>query len=338
MDVSPASLDALLNAALLHFLEGHTDPRFRHGIAAGLASAVNALIERRPAPAGAPTHAQAQRLADEGWVALGQVLTAQQVASIVDYFTQRPCFNAQVPTMSDRVGRRIGEGAEGFRFGSYSLVDIIAAPFLLELANRPEILAVAEGYLGCTPTLYSLNAWWSFDGSGPANSPEFFHRDLDDYKFCALLVCLTDVGAQNGPMAFIRRSHRVDLSEAIVAAAGPRFIRNGRTLSIDNLYETTQSDAHDRIYADLFEGLVDKIAGPAGFAFTADTGGLHKWLPSAAGRRLMFWARYGLYRNTHASLMGEASVPPSAIQARLPRDARTIYINRCLIREPAGAT
>ena len=337
MDVSPASLDALLNAALLHFLESHTNLRFRHGVATGLASAVNAFIERPPAPApDSPSHGQAQRLAEEGWAGLGQVLTADQVARTVAYFAARPCFNAPTPGMSDRVSRRIGEGAEGFHDGSYELADVVGAPFLLEVANRPEILAVAESYLGCTPTLYSLNAGWSFARPGIAPPPQFFRRDADDYKFCSLFVYLTEVGRPNGPCAFIRGSHRADLIDAIVKVAAPRLASAGRSLSADDLYATAQSAAQDRLYGELFGGLSDTITGPAGFAFIADTGGLHKTLPPAAGRRLLFRARYGLYRNTHAAVMGDTAVPPAAIGTRLPRDLRTVYINRCLIRDASG--
>lgn len=337
MDSSPASLDALLNAALLHFLESHTDVRFRHGVAAGLASAINALIERAPPQAGSPATAHARRLADEGYAPLGEVLTAGQAAEIVAYFTARPCFNSAMTTMSDRVPRRVGDGAERFAHGSYALADVIAAPFLLELVNRPDIVAVAEAYLGCTPTLYALHAAWSFSRPETAEPPPLFRRDRDDYKFCTLFIHLTDVGTDNGPQAFVRRSHRVDLVEAIVRHAAGRATGAGRPLAVDDLYQTAESEAQDRLYAEIFQGLVDVITGPAGSAFIADTGGLHKALPVSAGRRLIASARYGLYRNTHAALMGEAAVAPSQIAARLPRDLRTMYINRCLIRDPSPA-
>lgn len=335
MDVSPASLDALLNAALLHFLQGHTNLRFRHGVASGLASAVNALIERRIPLPGSPSAKQAQHLADEGYVPLGQVLTADDVRKVVAHFEQRPCFNGPVPAMSDRVARRVGEGAERFRDGSFALAEVIAAPGLLELANRPEIVAVAEAYLGCTPTLYSLHAQWSFAGPGASASMPWFQRDLDDYKFCTLVMYLTDVGPQSGAHVFVRRSHRVDLAEAILREANGRDGRFDRKPSIETLYPATESEAQDRLYAEIFSGLIDTITGPAGFAFIADTSGLHKEMPMTAGRRLMVCARYGLYRNTYTAIMGDVAVPPSAVGSRLAGDPRTVYINRCLVRDVA---
>lgn len=330
MDVSPASLDALLNAALLHFLQSHTNLRFRHGVAAGLASAVNALIERPKAGPGAPGLDQARRLADEGWVGLGQVLAPGEVAKIIAYCERQPCFNAATSAMSDRRPRRVGEGAERFPHGSYKPADVIAAPLLLELANRREVVAIAEAYLGCTPTLYSLHLAWSFGGAGAAASVPVphFHRWDDDYKFCALFLYLSDVRPESGAHAFIRRSHRVDLVEAAVREATAR----GRRVTLDDLFQTSQSAALDQLYAELFPRLTDTIAGPAGFAFMADTSGLHKELPALSGRSLVAVARYGLYRNTRAAVTGEDAVPWAAIDGRLPHDERTIYINRCLIR------
>ena len=332
METSPASLDALVNAALLHFLQSHTDLRFRHGVAAGLASAVNALIPRQTPDAQALGHGR--RLAGEGWTGLGQVLTADQVAIVVEQFVKRPCFNGPVSAMSDRIGRRVGEGAERFPDGSYPLADVVAVPFLLEVANRPDVLAVAEAYLGCTPTLYALNAAWSFAGTGAPAAPAYLGRDDDDYKFCALFVYLTDIGPQSGAPVFIRRSHRADLVEAIARE---------RSVPLDQLYQMAPSAAHDRLFGEVFRGVADTITGPPGFAFLADTSGLHKLPPPGAGRRLIFTARYGLYRNTRAAVTGEGAVPLSMIGMRLPRDARTIYVNRCLIRdmpaaEPGGAS
>lgn len=333
MDVSPASLDALLNAALLHFLQSHTSLRFRHGIAAGLASAVDALIERpKKTPLGAPSLDQARRLSDEGWVGLGQVLAPDDVAKIVAYGEQQPCFNGTVPAMSDRQPRRVGglggEGAERFAHGSYPLAAVIAAPLLLELANRPEIVAVAEAYLGCTPTLYSLHLTWSFGGTAASDPTPHFHREDDDYKFCTLVLYLTDVRPESGAHVFIRRSHRTDLVEAAVREAAAR----GQRVALDDLFQMNQSTDLDQLYAGLFPRLADTIAGPAGSAFMADTSGLHKELPVLTGRSLVAVARYGLYRNTRAAVTGEDAVPWAVIDGRLPRDARTIYINRCLIR------
>lgn len=328
MDVSPVSLDALLNAALLHFLQSHTNLRFRHGIAAGLASAVNALIERPKTPPAAASLDRARRLSDEGWVGLGQVLAADDAARIVAYGERQPCFNGIVPAMSDRRPRRVGEGAERFPHGSYRLADVIAAPGLLELANRPEVVAIAEAYLGCTPTLYALDLAWSFGGTVASDPAPHFHRWDDDYKFCTLVLHLTDARPESGAHVFIRRSHRPDLVEAAAREAAAR----GRRAPLDDLFQMNQSAALDQLYAELFPHLIDTIAGPAGFAFMADPSGLHKQLPVSTGRRLVAVARYGLYRNTRAAVTGEDAVPWAAIDGRLPRDGRTIYINRCLIR------
>ena len=82
--------------------------------------------------------------------ALGPVLTQEKAGEVTRYLETKPCFNAHIAWMGDNVPRRIGDGAEAFHYGSYQLADILAAPYLIEIANRPDIPSIAEGYLGCT--------------------------------------------------------------------------------------------------------------------------------------------------------------------------------------------
>jgi len=88
---------------------------------------------------------------------------------------------------------------------------VLKAPRLLEALNDPALIDLIEQYLGCVPTLYSLNAWWTF----PADKPEmtnvqFFHRDTDDWRFLTLFLYLTDVGPDGGPHEAIPGSHSID--------------------------------------------------------------------------------------------------------------------------------
>jgi hypothetical protein len=331
MEPAP-SLDAAVDLAVLRMLQNNMTMAFRHRVADLVAKTVNDTLGH-PAFADDPgADAAAQHLHDEGYVPLGQVLPAAQVAEIVSYLSARPCFNAQVPRASDGIPRRLGAGAEDHHYGSYALEDVVAAPHLLELANHPTMTGIAARYLKCTPTLYSLNAWWSFAGHGKASVSQEFHRDLDDFKFCTLFVFLTDVGPTTGAHMFIRRSHRVDLTEAILRDRAQHLkAERGLTVTLDDLYGRTAGYGRDPLYREVFAGHIDTLTGPAGTGLFADTSGLHKGVPLSEGNRLMFWARYGLYRNT-----GAAS-PVSAVLAagRLPSDPATRYINRSIIADPA---
>jgi hypothetical protein len=326
------SVDASVNLAIVRMLQNNMTMAFRGRIADLVAQTINDTIGRPVLPEDQSADAAARHLHDEGYAVLGPALSGAQVAEIVSYLSARPCFNAHVPGASDRIPRRLGAGAEDHHYGSYALADVVSAPHLLELANHPTLIGIAARYLGCLPTLYSLNAWWSFAGHGKAPVSQEFHRDLDEFKFCTLFVFLTDVGPATGAQMFIRRSHRVDLTEAILRREAPRLAAElGRAPALDELYGRSAGYGRDALYEALFRGHIDTLTGPAGTALIADTGGLHKGVPLREGRRLMFWARYGLYRNTGAT----SPVSAALASGRLSPDPVARYINRCIVAGPA---
>ncbi len=325
-----ASLDAAVNLAVLRMLQSNMTMAFRDRVADLVAKTINDTIGPPALHDDPHAEAAARHLRGEGYAGLGPALSAAQAADIVSYLSARPCFNAHIPRASDGIARRLGAGAEDHHYGSYALADVVAAPHLLELANHPTVIGIAARYLGCVPTLYSLNAWWSFAGHGKAPVSQEFHRDLDGFRFCTLFVFLTDVGPTTGAHVFIRRSHRVDLTEAILRREAPRLAAElGRAPTLDELYGRTAGYGRDPLYEALFRDHIDTISGPAGTAFIADTAGLHKGVPLSEGRRLMFWARYGLYRNT-----GAVSPVSAALAAgRVAAGPAARYINRCIVAE-----
>lgn len=323
-------LEGRLNVVLLQALQMNTSYQIRPKVAPLFANVINEMVSRDSTLVQDPQiRDRASSLMRDGCVNLGSVFSAQQAAQIFDFFATRPCFNAHVPVASDGIPRHIGSGAETFPYGSHLLEDVVAAPLLLELANSREMLGIAEQYLECTPTLYSLHAWWSFSGVGKAPTAQEFHRDPDDYKFCTLFVFLTDVGPTNGAHQFIRHSHQPDSVDSIVRAFNSR---SGRNVNPADLFSHRDDGyGRDELYEDIFSGRVQTITGPAGHAFIADTSGLHRGVPLAEGRRLMFWARYGLFRNYGLRLMKTDPVPRSVVAHRVPLTPRSAYINRCIL-------
>jgi len=281
-----------------------------------------------------PLESIARGLADEGISRLHDLLRPEQVAAVVAHFRARPCLNAHVPVSSDGVLRRLGEGAEAFHYGCYRLEDIVEAPHLIELANSPALLAVAERYLGCTPTLYSLNAWWSFNGQErPAEVSQTFHRDLDDFRFCTLFVYLTDVDDESGPHVYVRRTHRHALLEQEMARAKASALERLdapiRDAVIRGALTRGQGYKLDSAVLGLLGHLVEIVTGPAGSGLIADTYGFHMGIPPVNRARLIFWSRYGMHVNEGP---GSAPVDASLIASRIHWDERAAYINRALIR------
>ncbi|HEX9463944.1 MAG TPA: hypothetical protein VGB82_15205 [Alphaproteobacteria bacterium] len=326
-DASVSSVDAQMNLRFLHFLQEHTGPQYRYAISQGLAEIVNRTVPRTSDAQG-----DEHPLTSEGVIRMGALLTPTQCSELVSYFEDLPCFNAHVPDMSDGIRRRLGGDAECFHYGSYEPDDVIAAPYLLELSNRPDIIDIAGQHLGCAPTLYSLHAWWSFPGHGTASYSQSFHRDLDDYRFCTLFVFLTDVGPNSGAHTYIRRSHRTQLIERAIRENGPRASQKfGRDVSVIDLYTPPTGYGKDDLYQVIFPGLAETITGPAGTGFFADTSGLHKGEPLTEGRRLMFWARYGLYRNP--AVIRPSTRSSALARGRIPSGPQSLYMNRCLLAD-----
>lgn len=180
-----------------------------------------------------------------------------------------------------------------FAFGSYALASVMRCPHLLEFALHPVFLSTAKEYLGCIPTMYSFHAWWSIAGY-PAPMTQVIHRDYDDFKFISLILYLTDVNENNGPHIFYPGTHRKEGMEGV----------NPLT-----------------------------ITGPAGTSFMADTYAFHQGKPLQSGRRLAFWARYGLYKNWIYDHDAAGTVPRSVVNDRIQWTEELRYITRLLFTE-----
>jgi len=302
----------------------------RERIADVFADIVNSTRRDAFPPDGA---AGAATLATEGYVPFGPLLSKAQADEVRLHFEQRPCFNGHVAAEGDGVPRFRGKGAEAYHYGSYRIADIVAAPHLLEIANNPQLLAIAHRYLGCTPTLYSMNAWWSFSGQASgAKYAQSFHRDLDDFRFCTLFLYLTDVDDARGPHVFIRRTHKPQLVTAHLEGAGAagllRFSPDDQARIRGGALFESDGYGSDAIVEALFGGLIDTIVGPAGTGILADTTAFHKGVPPKDGDRLMFWARYGLYTNLNPTA---PRIPWSRVAGRLEPTERLRYINRQIL-------
>ena len=287
-------------------------------------------------PDAAPGADLAAALDEFGYARAGSLLSSTQIKDLLDYFAERPCYNAHVVAQSDQIGRRADELATAAHFGSYHGQDVVVAPHILELANSPRILSAVGAYLGCTPSLYSMNAWWSFPRpeSGIAVT-QAFHRDLDDFKNCVLFLYLTDT-PDDGRHEYIRYSHDPDTLSRYLGKIGKLTIEraNGQKLLVtDGLDELFDGHGYGRddIYGALFPKLVEPIAGVAGEGFLTDPDGLHRATLPMTKRRLIVWLRYGMHRNSAYVRDLTQPVPRAAVAGRLSDTAESRYINRLVV-------
>jgi hypothetical protein len=273
-----------------------------------------------------PYDTKLQLLRSRGLAAFGQVLDRRQLDDIHLHFAARPCLAEHVAAKSDGVERTLEECQALGPQATYRLEDIVAAPHLIELANREDVLALMEAYLGCVPSIYSMNAFWTFPGHGGLiPGLQTYHRDMDDFRFCTLFVFLTDLAPGDGAHYFVRGTHRIDLVERQLRQANPQA---DCAAELERLFakvaavdDTTLAALHPQI---------ETVAGPAGTAVFEDTYGLHKGdVPKT--KRLLAWIRYGLYRNWANLTDKIAPVRRRLVAGRIPDTPRHRYINRLII-------
>lgn len=208
-------------------------------------------------------------LRTQGIFDLGTLLTPEQVDDVLTWFKTRPVINHYRQEDGAFLPLSDARHPDG-HVANHDHVDIANAPHLIELANRPDILACAEAFLGCKPKITIMSAWWSYPTSKGPQHAENFHRDVDDWRFLKFFVYLTDVGPENGPHVYALNSAGSDLcpghdrytDEQVASAFGA-----------DN---------------------IKVITGKAGTGFLENTFGQHKGTTLQSGIRLLFQIVYGM--------------------------------------------
>jgi hypothetical protein len=214
-----------------------------------------------------------------------------------------------------------------FPIVGYRSDQLVRAPRLLEQLNDPRLIDLIEAYLGCVPTLYSVNAWWSF----PAEKPElyysqYYHRDTDDWRFITLFIYLTDVGADGGPHQVIPGSHSLEGMKKLAPRGWLRPFDAAATFS-NAMGKEFAAECEHR-FGDQAESLV----GPAGSMFLVNTLALHRGLMPTRQPRLLMWARYGLGPTVISADQEHGPIARRQIPGKLEDSPRNRYINRFLIR------
>jgi hypothetical protein len=221
------------------------------------------------------------------------------------------------------------------QLAGYTMDQLLRTPALIDVFNRPAIVDFIELYLGCVPTLYSLNAWWSF----PATAPElafvqFFHRDSDDWRFCTLFTYLTDVDLMGGPHQVIAGSHTLAGMQRLVDRTRAEG-RDAGDFDVTDSFATSMGKRFSARCEQLFGDAIVNMTGPAGTMFLVNTLALHRGLLPRSPR-LMIWARYGLGPNSNSADLEQGPLSSSQIVTAVRDTPRNRYINRLLFEFERG--
>lgn len=149
---------------------------------------------------------------------------------------------------------------------------LLNQPAVQKLISDRSILWLAQAYLGAKPILDHMVMWWitNINKAPDTQAAQLYHFDMDKVKFLKFFLYLTDVGPENGPHCFIRKSHK---SGGIPASL------------LDRGYARLPDEDVEPFYP--AEDFVE-IGGLRGTIFAEDTRGLHKGRRLETGDRLVF--------------------------------------------------
>lgn len=247
--------------------------RFLHPITRNRLAAKVAAHSRpaaQHAPLDAAGRAASKALSESGIAMLGGGLSPQACEELRRYFSGLEVFDSYRPGSPRFFPSDSAKRHPDAHIAHHLPEDVLRAPHLVAVANDPRILGIVSEFLGCKPTIGYLAVWWSYHTDKGAQQAEFFHRDVDDWKFVKLFVYLTDVGPDSGPHVYVQHSSN---SEKLMEIR--RF---------------TDEEVRDTFGP---ENQLTMTA-TAGHAFLEDTFGIHKGQPVISGMRLIFQVVYSL--------------------------------------------
>jgi hypothetical protein len=232
-----------------------------------------------------------------GYSDLGISLSDSSIEIIKSRLVDLPCYKFDKNHKSVVDFQNI---SNDFQLGNYDRNDLSGISEILSIANDSKILNVTSKYLKVTPTISNINCWWSFAQRDTPKEAQFFHRDLDDFKFLKLFVYLTDVDSDSGPHIYVKGSHKSNKLNSL-----KRFKDE----------EVVKQYLDENIIS--FERL-------KGSCFIVDTYGIHKGLLPKNGNRLLLQVQYSYLplhvENYNPVLIGD-----------YPQKIFDKYINRLII-------
>lgn len=145
-------------------------------------------------------------LKETGYSIVENFLTDDEVLSLKDYVSNFKGYQFHVP---NRANNQIPEKYSdelNWNICSYKMNHLFHNPFLIKLMTRPDIVALAQEYLGCLPVVAEMNIFWN-KFTGEKFHTQNVHRDYNDFKFLTVFIYLTDVDDDNGPHVYYPKTH-----------------------------------------------------------------------------------------------------------------------------------
>jgi hypothetical protein len=330
---STLQLKGLSPSEQLHQINRHLgarlarcSPRDRVTVASVLARADKVLPTDVRKIAASVDSAEVRSVRETGCADLGTTLTDAEIDAIHAHLRAKPVLLAHDAHIAKERVTSLADVPHDQNYACHDYLDLWSAPHILELATRDRILDLVQGYFGCTPTLYSINAFWSFPDRQPHPYSQVFHRDWEDYRSLVVFTLLTPVEVpEEGAHYYVEASHEVSRFEASLRAGG---------IDADVEALSARGAAIAPLAMKLFEHTARRFDGPAGRSFCGDGYGLHRAVVPRSRPRLLLWMRFGNFFNETAykipRIVGDGATVQQVLR-RIPATARHQYVFRYLI-------
>jgi hypothetical protein len=184
-------------------------------------------------------------------------------------FSNRAAFESLQAFAERREPQRAGAAGKEFLERLMPARVDVSSPFVA-LALEPQVVALANAYLGLRSYLRGLELWRNVPTDDPPKLSQLWHRDWDDVVNLKLFLHLSDVTDAHGPFTFAPATH----------PRGARRLDVKERLTDDELARHVPRE----------EWVV--CTGGPGTVVVADTCGFHKGGKPAKDDRLLWTAQF----------------------------------------------
>jgi hypothetical protein len=237
---------------------------------------------------------EVEHIRQTGCATLGRILNANQIEEAHDYLLAMPVMIGSAPDHTNERFLSLKKVPIDKNYVCYDRLDLWSGPHLLEIATQERLLDLVQRYLGCAPTLQSINAFWSLPNRPPHHHSQVFHRDEDDSRSLTIFTLLTPVETpEEGAYYYVETSQEARLLEASLRADGVGT--NVEYLSTGPFVAPMATR--------LFQRTARRFDGAAGTSFCADEYGLHRSVVPWSRPHLQLAIRFGTFFNEHVHSM-----------------------------------
>jgi hypothetical protein len=291
-------------------------------------SADAALPDKVRKASSSSTAPEVTSVLETGCANLGRTLSDEQIEAIHAHLKPKRLLLGHVPQIGAETVASLDQVSSDKSYACYEYLDLWSSPHILEFATQDRMLDLAQAYLGCTPTMYSINAFWSFPNRQPHPYSQVFHRDWEDYRSLVIFTLLTPVEVpEEGAHYYVGSSHEVARFETLLRA-------QGASEADMECLSSRDGTAIAPVASRLFQATAHRFDGPAGTSFCGDGYGLHRAMVPHSRPRLLLWVRFGNFFNETMYKLPIHTADRAVAQhiiRRIPSSPRHRYVFRHML-------